>query len=219
MSKELHEHSDDELKELASCIVYEWWMLNWACDMTMHEWETFDMSPEQTYEVRCEDYDEWEEQEDGTVIRPGSTMSNGMQQANAYLECFLLHARVLKDFLICEDGNNKNWHRDDVVALHYVECRPKWEACIREWRQRNADLEQGVLGKKPQIKRLNKSLAHLSVTRLKYRDEEDREWNVTQIKTEIKELWNMFLQALPPERRAWFDPHIERMEAINGSTS
>ena len=104
----------------------------------------------------------------------------------AILESFLLHARVIRDFL-WEDRKRKP---DDVLAIEFFENDEDWKT---------ARPEQGRL-LRAERRRLNKALAHLTHAR----DVNTSDWDICSIKDELDEGWKAFLTALPPERRSWF---------------
>ena len=102
-------------------------------------------------------------------------------KSNLVLEGFLLHARVLRDFLV-----KKNPKLDDVLAEHFLEEPLPY------------------LGPLPYLEehreRLNKLLAHLTYTRREY----EKRWDVAKIHTEIDRAWREFLDVLPEKTRQWF---------------
>ena len=127
------------------------------------------------------------------VFRP--QMHTGIEDevASVYLECFLLHARVLDDFFYKDTCNEL--HKDDVLAWQYFESLDEWNR-IRptsgSYLKKNRD-------------RLNKSLAHLTYARIKY-ERDGKGWDHEQIFDEIENLWNIFLRGVPEHARIQFEP-------------
>ena len=107
--------------------------------------------------------------------------SDDANQSHLMLEGFLLHARVLRDFLV----KSKSWRCDDVLAEHFLEepvvCT--W-SCLREHKER-----------------LDKLLAHLTYSRF----DPEKGWDVAKIHTEIDRAWQEFLDALPVRTQQWFE--------------
>lgn len=101
------------------------------------------------------------------------------------LECMLLHARVLRDF-ICSAPKNDN----DVSAAHFFDDPENW-----------LEHQQSLL---PYLKRersdLNKFLAHLSYERCG----KDKNWCISKIEHEMNEAIEMFICMLPDGRKEWF---------------
>jgi hypothetical protein len=105
------------------------------------------------------------------------------------LEPFLLHARNIREFLYQDSAL-----KDDVLAVHFFDKPNDWTA------------RRPAIGEylKSLRERLNKALAHVSYTRRNYRNDDG--WNVGQIKRELEGPWNAFIDALPAEKRQWFEP-------------
>lgn len=100
----------------------------------------------------------------------------------AWLEIYLLHARVLYDFLRSKPI------KDDVVASHFA---PEWNG--------SEDEDVGWLGK--ELPDVDKRLVHLTLSRLTaptlgYRQE---------LPKRLSDAWKRFIERLPAERRAWFE--------------
>ena len=110
--------------------------------------------------------------------------SDDANQSHLMLEGFLLHARVLRDFLV----KSKSSRCDDVLAEHFLE-----EPVVCTWSCPHL---------REHKERLDKLLAHLTYTRL----DAEKEWNVTKIHAEIECAWRKFLDALPEKTRQWFVP-------------
>jgi hypothetical protein len=103
---------------------------------------------------------------------------------NLLLEDFLLHARILRDFFV---GSPRE---DDVSAAHFFDDPSYWLAISASFC--------------PYLKqhktRLDKYLAHLTYSRLN----EDKNWDLNVIHSEIAHAGQQFYSLLPPERQAWF---------------
>ena len=107
---------------------------------------------------------------------------------NMALESFLVHVRNLREFLY-DAGTNP----DDVVAGDFFPGPGQWE---------------GIRPPMPKVieenrYRLNKSLAHISYSRLKYKGP-TKEWPSQQIASELLAVVRVFLRNLPQNRSAWF---------------
>ena len=104
---------------------------------------------------------------------------------NLLLEGFLLHARILYDFLV-----KSPCREDDVSATHFFDDASEW-CTVR------SDFCPYLRENKT---RLNKKLAHLTYSRLT----EEEEWEDGTIFDEIFRAWHTFLEKLPEDRREWF---------------
>lgn len=172
-------HTETELRKLASIIAYEREMLQRTHDMAIEDWCNLFRCPEQGYEI----LDSTEDPETGMGCSGWRS-----DKGNAFLESFLVHARVLKDFL-WKDGSG---HKDDVFAWEYVGRKNGWG---------RPDMGKYLTDNK---NRLDKSLAHLSVARLSFVGKK-KEWDLPRVRDEIQECWEAFLNALDTERRLWFE--------------
>lgn len=108
------------------------------------------------------------------------------------LECSLLHIRVLRDFFL-----SATRLKDDLMASDYFDDPALWFAA--------AGPEDPIFAKTRD--RLNKQLAHLSVKRADYNDEEFG-WSADDqaaLHKAIVDLKCKFYGSLPSERRRWFD--------------
>ncbi len=101
------------------------------------------------------------------------------------MEGFLLHARVLHDFLI------RRPRQDDVSACHFFDD-------ASHWRTVSSDMCPYM---RENMGRLNKKLAHLTYSR----QTEDEQWDFYVIRDEVSHAWRTFLDALQYDRRKWFD--------------
>ncbi len=97
---------------------------------------------------------------------------------NAILESFLMHARVLKDFLY---GERKATHADDVLATHFFDDPAEWTTT------------RPPLG--PYLtqheRRLQKMVAHFSYERPQWRGPA-KNWKITNVRSEIHTAWEAF---------------------------
>ncbi|QDV50881.1 hypothetical protein [Gimesia fumaroli] len=173
-----HEHCK---KEIAEYVAYELRMMN-----ALYDHDVFDDVTEglKTY---------------GT----SKTLDELGIERNAVLESFLLHSRVLLDFLT---GTEK--YSDDIVASQFVD-QPKhstWERIRKNLLQKYKDkiCIKMTNGKSLGLKKLlHKRLAHLTTTRILIPDEL-KGWDREEIKTFVEECFNDFLEFLPEDRKAWF---------------
>lgn len=126
-------------------------------------------------------------------ILPGDVMprigtgisTEEVRHASVLVKCFLIHARVLRDFF-CR-GRQRS---DDIIASDFV----------NGWTPPSASDYSYVSAQKD---RLDKALAHLTTTRVKY-DSEGKHWDLSKIKCEIDLMIESFLADLPDDRRPWF---------------
>jgi hypothetical protein len=98
-------------------------------------------------------------------------------------EAFLTHFRNLLQFFY---GKNDKKSQDQARAYHYgwIAKRPKWYQAYSD--------------------RCDQLLAHLSYDRIKYIDEGTVQWIFDVQIDQLRVEWNNFIQALSPERQAWF---------------
>jgi len=108
----------------------------------------------------------------------------GTNIGNALLESFLIHARLLKDFLY-----SNNPHEGDVIAEDFFERNEKW---ISIWPELSSLLNR-LKG------RVGKEVAHLTYDRINVTPDEIL-WPVIQIKKEIIQVINMFLRNSPKDK-------------------
>jgi hypothetical protein len=137
----------------------------------------------------------------GDVIHLGTGTEpddEDLRTTYAFLESYLLHARVLHDFFY------KDQSRDDIVAEHFVD---QWVS-LRPARD-------PYLGDEERKKRLDKGLAHLTLKRLEY-DVQDKKWNIEAVEAAIETPMKRFLELLPEERKPWFTFRHPAKEAWEG---
>jgi hypothetical protein len=100
---------------------------------------------------------------------------------NALLESFIIHVRVLIDFLYAEQPR-----ADDVVAADYFYPSDEWDKL--------RPLQSETL-KKARI-RTHKELAHLTYERLNVTPE-TKPWAFSEIANEIQKVMRIFLEKVP----------------------
>jgi len=120
-------------------------------------------------------------------VGTGTETDEYLRMTYAFLESYLLHARVLHDFFY------KTQSRDDIVAEHFVGgwdgLKPALHSYLATDDRRN---------------RLDKSLAHLTLKRLEY-DRGEKRWDVDAIKEAIETPMQVFRESLIGERKPWFE--------------
>ncbi|HHT9133569.1 MAG TPA: hypothetical protein ACFYD2_01580 [Candidatus Avalokitesvara rifleensis] len=117
------------------------------------------------------------------LVNPASnkwTVSN----ANALIESFTIHARILLDFLY-----SNNPQPDDVIAEDFFDDASVW----LEQRQAKTRLLTTI------HKRVGKEVAHLTYARLAVTPE-DKKWHFPAITKEIDEVLRTFLRLVPASR-------------------
>ncbi len=102
--------------------------------------------------------------------------------ANALIESFTLHARVLLAFLYPETELRK----DDVVAEHYVE----------DWNSKRPRMPKSLNHIRG---RVGKEVAHLTYGRLGITDEA-KQWNIEELAQELCALFRNFLERAPENK-------------------
>ena len=65
------------------------------------------------------------------------------------------------------------------------------------------DTRRPCLGDEDRKKRLDKALAHLTLKRLEY-DEDQKQWNIDAVRAAIEVPMKQFLKLLPEKRSPWF---------------
>ena len=116
---------------------------------------------------------------------------------NALLESLLIHARILTDFFFTDPSRE-----DDVSAKHFFHNEEDWRVDFKT--------ECPYLYENRQ--RLNKSVAHLSYSRIEY--ESDKEWQYGRISNELHSIWDKFRSSLPTESREWFPSGKESLGTV-----
>jgi hypothetical protein len=109
-------------------------------------------------------------------------MSEATIAHDAVLESFLVHARLLDDFLAHDVPKPGTLSEDDVVARHYL---PNWPlAPVMSKSERDL---------------ANKMVAHLTTARA-----DKRPVKIALVLAEVTTGLREFVVALPPDQRAWF---------------
>jgi hypothetical protein len=108
----------------------------------------------------------------------------GGSLANATLEAFIIHFRVLYDFF---DSHSRK--PNDVIAIHYFDDPIAW----RKSKPKSSRLLQESRD------RAGKEVVHLSYARLDVKPDE-RGWNFPKIKEDMLELIRAFFRAVPVDR-------------------
>lgn len=106
----------------------------------------------------------------------------------------LVRYRSLLYFLTKKERTN-NAKDDDVLAVDYND----------QW---STDLAYA----KEELVLLNKMLSHLSFSRVEILKANRDVWNIGKV-SHLKKAFRIFLQRLPPERRAWFDRKLLKSAA------
>jgi hypothetical protein len=117
------------------------------------------------------------------VLRP-TDHSDARKEQLIYLEAFLLHYRVVLDFL---SPRGRPWS-SDILASHFLGSEIDLKAPIEHRTY------------------IDKNLAHLTTARLR---SEPLTWPVPEMVLSMRKCWLRFLSELEasthPERRAWFE--------------
>lgn len=108
-------------------------------------------------------------------------------RANAFLESFLIHARVLMDFMYPD-----NPRPDDVLAEEFFDVPDEWTS-IRKPFDKLSDELQKVKG------RVGKEVAHLTYARNEITFEM-KQWEFGIIARELSALFDNFLQHVPKNK-------------------
>ncbi len=125
-------------------------------------------------------------------ILPGRPMLAGTgnsagddEHAWACLEAFLVHTRTLYEFFTATKRDS-----DNVLPKDFVSWSP-------------VNRDSLAYMNRERYKRLHKAMAHIAQERVVY--EEDKLWDVMQIRQEIGELIASFRKLLATDRQEWFD--------------
>ncbi|MFH1919163.1 MAG: hypothetical protein ABIP48_04640 [Planctomycetota bacterium] len=164
----------------STCGMDEWYWK--SAEPIVYEWGMFCWTFTELGRTMKEEVTDGEPRLELAIFVGTSLVAN--KKISALLESFLLHARNLRDFLYKD-----NAAKDDVLAVHFFDQ-------AEDWRKRRPPKGSYLESLRD---RLNKALAHISYSRLKYRD--DMRWNIAQIKHDIETPWEAFLLALPDDKR------------------
>lgn len=125
-------------------------------------------------------------------------MTNGglsLDEHNALLESFLIHARCLLDFLY----QTEKPRPDDVIADDFFEDPSIFHKLLPHSIPAAEYLKQ----------RTGKEVAHLTYGRLKVSATE-KVWNIGQIHDQLAEALAIFFECLTADQRKWFTTIITR---------
>lgn len=120
-----------------------------------------------------------------TYFKLSNDDASSKQEKNAYIECFLIHARNLTDFF----SPQLSAQNDDVLASHFFDN-------AEVWKSHESNLCQYI---KSQRSDINKTLAHLTYYRVK-----PKQWEGARIYDELRKAKNLFFELLTPEQRKSF---------------
>jgi len=121
---------------------------------------------------------------------------------NLWYEGLVLDSRVLRDFFFTKVDQNtgaRATHRDDIVAVDYVGTPDAWPYTsqhLSPYLKRNKE-------------RMDVTLAHLSIGRLKYQTR-GKDWSASQLLSEIAAKWFEFIANLEQDDQqvvSWFRKH------------
>jgi hypothetical protein len=112
---------------------------------------------------------------------------------NLLLECVLLHARVIYEFLFTP--YNKKYP-EDVRAVRLFDDPEQWKP----------DKSQLCPYLTDNLDRINRSLQHLSYDRIAFGR---NPWDIHRVAAEIHTAWNFFLRQLPQDQMEWFNRAVE----------
>ena len=126
-----------------------------------------------------------------TCRRITNGVGKSQVETNVYLESFLMHSRILCEFLSRARNDTSAPHKTDIVAGDFLDSDESWK------------VEKGEYIKQNWIK-LQRSIAHLSYDRLDYEETGNKKWRIDKIYNEVELMWNTFIRKLPPTQQAWF---------------
>lgn len=131
-----------------------------------------------------------------TLARAQSTgIAGNSPLNNALLESFVIHVRVLLDFLYAERPRS-----DDVIAEDFLPCPDEWSSI----RPPKTELLETIR------RRVGKEAAHLTYARLDVTPE-TKGWEFLAIAEDISRAFNQFMQVVPKEL---LGSRWERMKSI-----
>lgn len=108
---------------------------------------------------------------------------------NAALESFVIHTRIVLDFLYPSEKVAKSDALDDIIADDYFDDPLVWHRARTE---KSPLLAQAH-------RRAHKEVAHLTYTRVGIAAN-DKRWNFVEIARDVTEVFNRFLDLVPPDR-------------------
>ena len=124
---------------------------------------------------------------------------------NAYIESFVIHARMLIEFLYGESNRN-----DDIRAADYVDGW--WDNYI----SKNKPLEKSEFIKNIK-KKANLMAAHLTKAGSMYSDK-DKEWDRIRIRDDINKIILKFLEAVPDDSTISRETKLKIKSIINDAS-
>ena len=124
---------------------------------------------------------------------------------NAYIESFVIHARILIEFLYGESNRN-----DDIRAADYVDGW--WDNYI----SKNKPLEKSEFIKNIK-KKANLMAAHLTKAGSMYSDK-DKEWDRIRIRDDINKIILKFLEAVPDDSTISRETKLKIKSIINDAS-
>ena len=135
--------------------------------------------------------------EEITLVGTGHT-DDDKWELSTEIESLLVHTRVLRDFFYYFWDFKERKYRakrekrydDDVIAQDFI---PDWSDYCPPIGQYLSDHKE----------RLDKSLAHLSTLRVRFKQTEKR-WNVDAIHDELRPVIDHFKERLPVDMADWF---------------
>jgi hypothetical protein len=121
------------------------------------------------------------------AVREWKTSAPGIHQ-NLAIECFLLHFRIIREFLY---PTRNSWtdkiKLDDVIAFDFAE---QWLETEEDWIECSPNERH----------RINKLLAHISYSRPTL----DHSWPIPPMLAAIRKSFAAFVARLPQDRQHWF---------------
>ena len=141
-------------------------------------------------------YELWMLRECAHMARPHARVSR-----NLWYEGLVLHSRVLRDFFFTKVGKTgkRATHRNDIVAIDYFVTQSAWPYTSQDlstYLKRNKE-------------RMDRSVAHLSIDRLKY-EAGGKDWSARLLLSEIGAKWFEFIATLERDDEqvmSWFRKH------------
>lgn len=128
-------------------------------------------------------------------------------------DAILLHARTIYEFMFshecseCRKHNkNCNKHKNDARACQFFNSSEQWKP--------DKSKLCPYLSIAPNIRRINRALAHISYDRINGR----YQWPIADISSDIETIFEYFLNQLPPDRRQWFNREINKKWHVSSSS-
>jgi hypothetical protein len=158
--------SEDKLMDFSEHLAYEIWMF---------------------FETACKlaDFD----------AQNATSFAFGTVERNALLESFLIHTRILIDFLY----KHRSGYSNDVFAKDFVEDGETWKNRYPEASQFFVSTKNGSQTLDEIKHEIDERVAHLTSGRLGL-TEEEKGWTYSEIANEIKKVLKEFLDLVPTFR-------------------